>query len=258
MTAEEYLRRVGFWLRDLPWSMRRDLLAELRGHLDELPPDTDLRERLGTPEDYAADLRAAAGLTRRRGTLAFLRARRPRNVILTIAVLTLIGLTIGAVEWIDSYQPLVAAGSMANPVGTKEDSVGGVESVDFRQGAPFRFGIDIRNAGSQTVRVLGVSYGPGQMPFSARLLVSGPSRGGTVMPLTPFRPFDLPPGQIRLFIFRGVFHYRCPTGMDLGTTIMGLDELPVRFKFLWRTATADVAFPEPLRIVFRKGSCAKP
>jgi hypothetical protein len=177
-------------------------------------------------------------------------------LIIAVAMLILIGLAIGTVEWVASYQPVVAAGSMANPVGAKHDSIGDVESVVFHQGRPFRFGIDILNAGSHTVRVLGVSYGPGQIPFSARLLVSGPSLGGTVMPLTRFHPFDLPPGQIRLLIFKGVFHYRCPSGMNIGATILSLVDLPVRFSFLWRTATAAIPVPEQLRIVFRKGSCA--
>ena len=79
MTAEDYLRRVDVAVRDLPWRTRRELNSELRGHLAELPADTDFVERLGTPERYAADLRSAAGLERRRGPIAFLRARRPRN-----------------------------------------------------------------------------------------------------------------------------------------------------------------------------------
>ncbi|MGH3054828.1 MAG: HAAS signaling domain-containing protein, partial [Gaiellaceae bacterium] len=75
MTPDEYLRNVGFWLNDLPWGMRRDLLSELRAHLDELPAGTDLRAELGPPEKYAGDLRSAAGLERRRGPIAFLGAR---------------------------------------------------------------------------------------------------------------------------------------------------------------------------------------
>ena len=254
MTAEDYLRAVGFDLRDLPWKMRRDLISELRDHLAELPPGTDLTAELGSPQEYAADLRDAAGLERRSGAIAFLRARRPRNVILVVVALTLIGLAIGAVEWVNAYQPLVAAGTMEFPAGAKQDNAGGIESVVFHQGKPFRFAMDITNAGSHTVRVLGVPFGPGERPFAARLVVSGPSLGGTVMPLSRFHPFDLPPGQIRLFVLNGVYRYRCPTGMR--GTILSLDDLPVRFKFLWRTATTDVPLPEPLRIVFRKGSCA--
>jgi hypothetical protein len=104
--ADDYLRSVSFELGDLPWGKRQELLAEIRTHLDELPAGTDLRARLGTPKEYAADLRAAAGLERRRGAIAFLRARRPRNLILVALILIVIGLAIGAVEWVDSYQPL--------------------------------------------------------------------------------------------------------------------------------------------------------
>jgi uncharacterized membrane protein len=100
VTHDDYLRRVARGLSDLPWSTRRGLLADLRDHLAELPPETNLPARLGTPEQYTADLRAAAGLERRRGLRAYLRARRPRNVIVvTLAVVVLsltVGLAIGA------------------------------------------------------------------------------------------------------------------------------------------------------------------
>jgi uncharacterized membrane protein len=60
VTAEDYVSRVAFELRDLPWGTRRELLSELRVHLDELPAGTDLAARLGPPEEYAADLRSLA------------------------------------------------------------------------------------------------------------------------------------------------------------------------------------------------------
>ena len=56
MTADDYLRSVSFQLNDLPWGQRQELLAEIRTHLDELPAGTDLTARLGTPDEYAADL----------------------------------------------------------------------------------------------------------------------------------------------------------------------------------------------------------
>src|SRR5262245_26244499 len=93
--AEDYVRQVDGALRDLPWSQRRDLVADLRNHLAELPPETDLVARLGTPVRYASDLRAAEGLERRHGPVAYLRARRPRNVALVAITLTTIGLAIG-------------------------------------------------------------------------------------------------------------------------------------------------------------------
>jgi hypothetical protein len=55
VTADDYLRSVSFELGDLPWGQRQDLLTEIRAHLDELPAGTDLRARLGTPKEYAAD-----------------------------------------------------------------------------------------------------------------------------------------------------------------------------------------------------------
>ena len=79
MTADDFVRQVELALGDLPWRQRRDLVAELREHLAELPPDTDLYARHGAPDRYAAEMRAAAGLELRRGPFAYLRARRPRN-----------------------------------------------------------------------------------------------------------------------------------------------------------------------------------
>jgi hypothetical protein len=62
MISEHYLQDVSFQLRDLPWRTRRELVSELEAHLAELPIGTDYRLRLGTPQQYAADMRAAAGL----------------------------------------------------------------------------------------------------------------------------------------------------------------------------------------------------
>lgn len=38
MTRDEYLRSVGYRLNDLPWSLRRDLLAELAATLTSSRP----------------------------------------------------------------------------------------------------------------------------------------------------------------------------------------------------------------------------
>lgn len=258
MTAEDYLRRVWIALRDLPWRTKRDLLAELRGHLSELPPETDLGTRLGSPEDYAADLRSAAGLERRRGAIAFLRARRPRNVILTAVALTVIGLAIGAVAWIDSYQPIAFAGSAQFPVDAKPALGQAGESVVFRKGRPFEYGITVQNTGRFTVRVLGVPKSVTDF-YSGRLLMSGPQREpGVEASFKPFHPFDMKPGEIRWLLFKGV--YACTTGMGTGPRGGGSitwDLIPVRFSFLWRTATAWIPLGEPLAFTFPKG-CPSP
>jgi hypothetical protein len=252
VTAEDYLRWVRFALRDLPWSIRRELISELRGHLEELPPGTDLTARLGAPESYAADLRSAAGLERRRGPIAFLRARRPRNLILTVVVLTATGLAIGAVEWIDSYQPLAFYFGEEPPLGVVEAPAGGSESVVFHQGRPFRLGIDITNNGRFTVRILGAGYGPQRTPFSARLVMSGPmASSGFPGPFRRFHAFDMKPGEVRVLELEGVYaNCREWDGQSGAET---LSAFPVRYRFLWRTATADIQLPEELAIVFPKG-----
>jgi hypothetical protein len=254
VTADDYVSTVAFELRDLPWSMRRDLVSELRGHLDELPPGTDLRKRLGTPQDYAADLRSAAGLERRRGLIAFLRARRPRNVVLTVVVLAAIGLAIGGVVWIDSYQPLTFGNSYRLPNGSVDAPAGGSASVVFHQGRPFELGLEILNTGRAAVRVLGVPYdGPGPyhfpVPYKARLRMFGPDRMGGGGPLRPFHPFDLKPGMRAYLELDGAFA-RCGTWKGPGTNTQY--DFPVRYSFLWKTATAEIPLPEALAIVYKK------
>jgi hypothetical protein len=60
----DYLRRVRAALADLPTDTREELLEEEPAHLaDVLAENSDgLEDRLGQPEAYAAELRAAAGL----------------------------------------------------------------------------------------------------------------------------------------------------------------------------------------------------
>jgi hypothetical protein len=251
--AEDYVRMVAFELRDLPWRMRRDLVAEIRGQLDELPPGTNLGKRLGRPHEYAAELRAAAGLERRRGLIAFLRARRPRNVILTVVALTAIGLAIGAVAWIDTYQPLTFGNAYRFPDGSVEAPAGDSSSVLFQQGRPFELGMEILNTGRFAVRVLGVPLWPGE-PFKARLLMYRPNFiGGDVGPLARFHPFDLKPGERDILVLKGTYAH-CNSWPGAGST--ALFDLPVRYSFLWRTATANIPLPEELAFVFHhKDNC---
>ena len=254
MTAERYLDDVSWELRDLPWKMRRDLIAELRGHLEELPPDVSLAGRLGTPRDYAADLRSAAGLERRRGAIAFVRARRPRNLLLAVAFVTVLALAIGSIVWVQSYQPLAFGNGFQHPAGARDEPGLNGEFVVFHQGRPFEFGVNVRNTGSFTIRILG-AVNPLTV-VSARLLMSQPIGGGFPEDLVRFRPFDLKPGQERALLLRGVYKADCRNWPPGGAT--GLFELPIRFSFLWKTATVNLRLPEQLAIVFRKGSCPTP
>lgn len=63
-TAEQYLDRVRAALSDLPTDEREELLEDLPAHLADVAAESDgaLEERLGSPEEYAAELRASAGL----------------------------------------------------------------------------------------------------------------------------------------------------------------------------------------------------
>lgn len=266
MTADEYVRRVNYWLADLPWRTKQELLSELRGHLSELPEGTDLAS-LGPPEQYAVDLRAAAGLERRRGVIAFVRARRPRNLILTVVALTAIGLAIDAVAWIDSYQPLATGNTGYGPLGSRPSPAGDGVYVVFHQGKPFRYGMTVWNRGRYTVRVLGLpEFYRGHLaglPASVRLLLAAPTefdRGGWSGPFTPFHPFDLKPGEERGLMFSGVFDLPCRNRGPGGGSEFLLS-IAVRYSFLWHTATTAVALPERLAVLFPKSSAcpaAKP
>jgi hypothetical protein len=256
MTADDYLVLVGYELRDLPWKTKRDLLAEIRGHLFALPDETDLLARLGRPEQYAADMRAAAGLERRRGLIAFLRARRLRNLILIAVVLTVAGLAIGAVVWINSYQPIVFAGGAQLPLDSKPSPGQPGVTVVFRKGRPFLYGITIHNDDRFTVRVLGVPRSVTDS-YAGHLLMSKDQSGGlNERPLERFHPFDLKPGSFRWLVLKGV--YACTTGIGgpgPGYTAVTWGAIPVRFSFLWRTATALIPLNDPLTIRFSKEAC---
>ncbi|HKU56475.1 MAG TPA: hypothetical protein VJP41_05585 [Gaiellaceae bacterium] len=236
MTTDDYVRMVAFELRDLPWRTQRELVSELQGHISELPSGTDPYARLGRPHEYAADLRAAAGLERRRGALAFLRARRPRNLAAAAIALTVTGLAVGAVVWINRYQPLVFGNGTANPAHVVFTRTGGAYAI-VRTGRPFRYGITVRNDGRFTVRVLGVRslYG---YPFRAHLWASGPTKnGGMPEPERLFHPIDLRPGRTLALYLVG--RYACTVQMPAGSSTT-LGALPVRFHFLWRNVTTTI------------------
>lgn len=62
--ADRYLKEVAPHLADLPAEERADLLEDLAQHLREIAaePGPPLNERLGSPEAYAAELLASAGV----------------------------------------------------------------------------------------------------------------------------------------------------------------------------------------------------
>jgi hypothetical protein len=64
VSAEQYLHRVRAALADLPHDEREELLEDLPAHLADVAAESgpDLEERLGSPEEYAAELRSSAGI----------------------------------------------------------------------------------------------------------------------------------------------------------------------------------------------------
>jgi hypothetical protein len=61
---EAYVERLGACFADLPAAERTELLDDVAGHLAEVAAEDGrpLADRLGPPEQYAAELRVAAGL----------------------------------------------------------------------------------------------------------------------------------------------------------------------------------------------------
>ncbi|GAA1746287.1 HAAS signaling domain-containing protein [Luedemannella helvata] len=74
-----YLQRVRAALADLPTETREELLEDEPAHLAEVLAESgaDLEHRLGPPESYAAELRAAAGLPAATGA-----ARKPATEVM--------------------------------------------------------------------------------------------------------------------------------------------------------------------------------
>ena len=84
--TQQYLDAVRAHLADVPQPEREDLLEDLEQHLDEVAAEAEgsLEDRLGPPAEYAAELRASAGLEGRHRprieTLLTDHARRLRAV----------------------------------------------------------------------------------------------------------------------------------------------------------------------------------
>jgi hypothetical protein len=258
VTADAYVRAVEFELRDLPWSQRCKLVVELQVHLAEFPPDANLVERLGTPEQYAAEMRAAAGIERRHGPIAWLRARRPRNVVLVALGVVVLSIAIGGLVWIAKYQPLTTGNTWSTPGAIDPPTGDGVYYV-FHQGRPFRYAMTIANSGRFTVRVVDIPLVRAAWPARFRLLVSQPMTphgGSPPGPWVAFHPFDLHPGEQRGIELSGRFNLPCSRRSDTAGLSEGWDWIPVHYSFLWHVGTAEVPFPQPLSFVYRKNAAA--
>jgi HAAS domain-containing protein len=255
LTREQYLAAVETRLGDLPWSVRKNLANELRMHLDEIPAqEEDLVATLGSPQSYAAELRAAADLRPRRGVVAFLRARRPRNLIFVVCVLAVAAAGIAALAWASSYTPPLEPGDYYRL--PDESSTGGLgeTEVRFREGKPFQYGFSMVNGGRFPVRIVGVPImqSPFRM-FVVRVFVEDVPTPNRLPADVPFHPFTLEPGSERTIVLRGKFA-RCKT-LQPGSGVE-FHTMPVRVRFLrW---THDTAVPLRNPLVISVGLHQKP
>ena len=92
-----YLRRLDDELRDLPRARREEILAEVREHINEADPVgeaeiRDVLDRLGDPEDIAAEARERFGITRG--------PRMGMQEIFALILLTIGGLIFPVIGWI--------------------------------------------------------------------------------------------------------------------------------------------------------------
>ena len=105
--VDEYLGRLDAELRDLPAARRRELLAEIKGHIDgalsqtSQPGEADVRnvlERLGDPSEIADEARERFGVTKKRTggvELAAIICLLMPFLVVVIGTLALLGWVIG-------------------------------------------------------------------------------------------------------------------------------------------------------------------
>ncbi|SBT54640.1 HAAS signaling domain-containing protein [Micromonospora narathiwatensis] len=107
----DYVDRVRAALADLPPAVRDELTEDLPEHLAEVAAEADgtLVDRLGTPEAYAAELRAAAGADGERGRSSLDRrysALRKRLAALLLGLDTRLGPLLGYASASEFLRPL--------------------------------------------------------------------------------------------------------------------------------------------------------
>ena len=117
--VDDYLKQLDRALSDLPKTRRRELMAEIAGHIEEarsgLDPENDaevrnILERLGDPAEIAAEERARSGAHARRGGL--------------LEILALIGLLVGGFLFVVGWFVGVVLLWVSDAWSTREKLVG--------------------------------------------------------------------------------------------------------------------------------------
>lgn len=246
--AERYASAVARELRGIAREKRRALVDGLREHLREYPEREDFAARLGSPAEYAAELRRSAGLP----------AARPRGWIrrlplwLRIALPVLVVLAVAAVVIVtsaDVQSPLHYAGGSWVPGTTAPPEFGDKTAValHYQHGQEYQFAFQMENDGHFPVTVDRVDF--------ARLLFSplqveevrlGP-RGEQGMSdgVEQFHAFHLDPGEFRNVFFYGVFAF-CEHAERGGST--EIEGPVVHFHVLGLGETQEVPMIQPISI----------
>ena len=159
-TTEPYLARVRSELSDIPWLQRQELLATVSERLADLGAGDSPWRELGSPIDFARQLRDGAGLpARRRSPVVRFRAacRRTKIVMLVGIALVMVMIAV-AVEW-PHYQPLsaIAFQGSTNARRVDDNLATGTDYVVYESGKYVVSGIELRNRGHVPVTVDGVS-----------------------------------------------------------------------------------------------------
>jgi hypothetical protein len=165
---DTYLATVRSELADIPWLQREELLAIVGERLGELALDESPWRALGSPIEFARQLRDGAGLPpRSHNPFVRLRASRVRTKVLIALAVLVVGVLIGAlVEW-PHYQPLRAEAnfSATNAERVEDDLARGIDYYEYARGKYVVSGITLDNRGFAPVTVDGVviagsPYGP--------------------------------------------------------------------------------------------------
>jgi hypothetical protein len=241
---DRYIRQVGQYFRDVPWTTRQTILADLTAHLDEanLADNTweAWTEHFGRPYEYARQLRKDLGYATALDSIAKAqrfnaRHVRPRTKALIAATVLLISAAAGSTIWVANYQPL-RIGAITTCC-AKSLSAGGATEYQFTwvQDGEFYIGIWITNTGSVAIRVTdigpqaGLSMSNPNLPWDNwRITLSTKEIPRPEGNDRPFSPFELAPGATQLIYIRADFDNCRPRFVAGGGA--GLNSIHVSFE----------------------------
>lgn len=243
---QAYIAEISRRLRDVPFVQRRPLVEQATDHLAERPPadsPAELSDALGSPDDYAAILRSAAGLPSRFSRWERIRGQRSGSLIaeMTVVIALVLG-SIGTWTWFTAVPTIVnpCFGTYASEVETLEAA--GVSERVVTYHAQERLGILVcplsRDSGVTIERIripqprVALAEPVG---YEVPVVESGGKFMGRAGPLQPFDAHagGSHSGQIRIWLEFD----NCGTE---GFHSTRFDRLRVGYKYRWRHRTVDL------------------